>query len=142
MTSEMEMVEEIYSNNEERLGLIDTIIRFFEQNNFQPAIDHYELYLVLDEAITNAIEHGNKWDKNKKVKAQVQFDQNKSASITISDEGPGFNPQEIPGPTVNKENLSPRGRGIFIIKKFCKTTWNEKGNSITLSVGVNRKTDK
>jgi serine/threonine-protein kinase RsbW len=54
--------------------------------------------------------------------------------VTVTDEGPGFNPATIPDPTLpeNIEELS--GRGVFLMKKLADSiTFNEKGNSVTMN---------
>jgi CheY-like chemotaxis protein len=55
------------------------------------------------------------------------------ATITIRDEGQGFNPDQLPDPTVpaNLEKLS--GRGVLLMRTFMdEVSFNDKGNSVTL----------
>ncbi len=55
------------------------------------------------------------------------------ASITIEDEGPGFDPQELPDPTDPENLLKPHGRGILMMRLFLDDVrWNERGNKVTL----------
>jgi len=48
-----------------RKSIIDDIMNQLTINKVYVALDNLELYLVIDEAITNAMEHGNVWDHNK-----------------------------------------------------------------------------
>ncbi|MCS6928746.1 MAG: ATP-binding protein [Saprospiraceae bacterium] len=75
------------------------------------------ILLSLTEAVTNAMVHGNQGDSNKRVCISLRHEKN-VLSIRVSDEGPGFNPNEIPDPT-HPENLEAcSGRGIFIMRRL------------------------
>ncbi len=53
--------------------------------------------------------------------------------ISIRDEGPGFNPQNLPDPTDADHLDCPCGRGVFLIRSFMdEVRYNDKGNEITL----------
>lgn len=74
-----------------------------------------DMKLILDELLTNAIEHGNKYDISKKVIVKYRFNEKEEGiQIEISDEGEGF-PIDI---IKNPDNSSERGRGIFIVRKL------------------------
>tara|TARA_B100000886_G_C20363934_1_gene466479 strand:- start:401 stop:790 length:390 start_codon:yes stop_codon:yes gene_type:complete len=69
------------------------------------------------EAVNNAIVHGNKEDKNKKVKI-ILYKNKKSVRFVIEDEGIGFDYNNLPDPT-SPENIEKiKGRGIFLIKNL------------------------
>ncbi len=77
----------------------------------------YKVVLLVSEAVTNAIEHGNALDKSKKVTLDLKVN-NKRVQITVEDEGEGFDPAAIQDPT-NDENLfMDGGRGIFFIQEM------------------------
>ena len=111
---------------------IETIIKKINRHNVPVTLKRDEIYLVLDEAITNAMEHGNKWDPEKTVSISVTNGGSRLC-VCIEDEGDGF---DTAGTECNSSRncLAPRGRGIKIIKRFCKTRWNEKGNRIELFI--------
>ncbi|TSJ44636.1 ATP-binding protein [Mucilaginibacter corticis] len=86
----------------------------------------------LNEAVTNAIVHGNKLDPAKLVIVNVEVDPKRS-TWTITDEGEGFDYNHLPDPTAeeNLENLT--GRGVFIIKHLAdQCVFNTKGNEVEL----------
>jgi len=87
-----------------------------------------EIQLVLNEAISNAMEHGNNWDINKMVTTSVEkcF---KGFCVKIHDDGDGFSYLNLP---IKRDNYHLRGRGINIIQYYCECNWNEKGNEITV----------
>ncbi len=91
------------------------------------------LMTCLNEAVTNAIYHGNKQDPDKKVFVNLEVVNNKRLVFTISDEGNGFDFTNIPDPT-NLENLEKlTGRGVYIMKRLAdQCIFNSKGNEVEL----------
>lgn len=73
--------------------------------------------LILSEAVTNAIVHGNKEDPTKKVHVSVKVT-DASISADIKDEGPGFEPGQKKDPLKEENLLDTGGRGIFLIQQF------------------------
>ena len=55
------------------------------------------LAIAVTEAVNNAIIHGNKEDRNKKVAIEFTFEAD-MLTVTITDEGKGFNPQNLRDP--------------------------------------------
>jgi serine/threonine-protein kinase RsbW len=87
------------------------------------------LMTCLNEAVTNAIFHGNKQNPNKLVYLNLEIINQKRLVFTIADQGEGFNFNNLPDPTApeNLENLS--GRGVFIMKQLAdQCIFNTKGN--------------
>ena len=87
----------------------------------------------LSEAVINGIVHGNRQDPKKKVYINLEVIEDKRLIFTISDEGEGFDFNNLPDPTApeNIENLT--GRGVFIIKKLAdQCIFNSKGNELEL----------
>jgi serine/threonine-protein kinase RsbW len=87
----------------------------------------------LSEAVINGIVHGNRQSPEKKVYINLEVIENKRLIFTVSDEGEGFDFNNLPDPTApeNLENLT--GRGVFIIKKLAdQCIFNSKGNELEL----------
>jgi len=76
-----------------------------------------DLAISATELINNAIVHGNKSDPDKIVTILVEFT-NDSLTISITDQGPGFIPDEIPDPIADDNLLKETGRGIFIVRSL------------------------
>jgi serine/threonine-protein kinase RsbW len=95
--------------------------------------DNYGKILVATlEAVNNAITHGNKFNPSKMVLVEISVENNEM-EVTITDEGKGFNPANIPDPTKpeNIEELS--GRGVFLMTKLADSiSFNERGNSVKM----------
>lgn len=78
--------------------------------------DVYDNILIsLTEAVNNAIIHGNKADVSKYVKINCE-DQKSKVIISISDEGPGFDPNNVSDPTLQENLECCGGRGVHIMK--------------------------
>jgi anti-sigma regulatory factor (Ser/Thr protein kinase) len=115
-------------------NIIETIIGRIKDNSDSAKIDFEELFLIIDEALTNAMEHGNHWDPHKHVDVKITKT-NEYISVSIEDEGTGFNIDRYSEYDA-EPNLNPRGRGIQIIKHFCRPNWNNTGNKINFSIDI------
>ena len=73
--------------------------------------------MAVREAVTNAVLHGNKLDETKFVEVSLKILPG-SFEITVHDQGPGFNPSNIPDPTKEENILKTSGRGIFFMRNF------------------------
>jgi len=69
------------------------------------------------EAVTNAIQHGNKLDAEKKVDISFRIDPDRIL-ILVRDQGNGFDVKDIPNPLDSDNLLKPSGRGIFYMRTF------------------------
>ncbi|UEG53422.1 ATP-binding protein [Mucilaginibacter daejeonensis] len=86
----------------------------------------------LNEAAINAIVHGNKLDPDKKVIVNADVDA-KRAIWTITDEGEGFDFNNLPDPTAEENLEKLTGRGVFILKHLAdQCIFNSSGNEVEL----------
>jgi len=109
----------------------DRIIGALEAHGF-PARDVFGVRLALEEAVVNAIKHGNGLDPEKFVHVDCRVD-NERVTITIRDEGPGFDPGDVPDPTEEDNLDKPSGRGLMLMRAFMtRIEYNESGNQVTL----------
>jgi serine/threonine-protein kinase RsbW len=90
------------------------------------------MMICMNEAVINAIVHGNKQNPEKTVFVNADIE-NKKIVWTIADEGDGFDYNSLKDPTApeNLENLT--GRGVFILKQLAdQFVFNPKGNEVEL----------
>lgn len=88
--------------------------KFATKNGFDDSAV-YDISIALTELVNNAIHHGNKDDKSKMV--TVKFDSNdKRISISISDEGGGFNISNINDPLDPENIMAEHGRGLYLVR--------------------------
>ena len=73
--------------------------------------------LSLEEALINAIKHGNQLNKAKQVHVRYQIS-DRAFDIEIRDEGPGFDPDDVPDPTATENLERPCGRGLLLMRHY------------------------
>lgn len=73
--------------------------------------------LALREALANAIKHGNLQDTGKQVDVDLDLADGELV-LRVSDEGGGFDPDEVKDPLAPENRFRADGRGIFYMKKF------------------------
>ncbi len=93
----------------------------------------FDVRLSVEEAILNAIEHGNRRDASLAVDVFFEIDDEK-IEITIEDKGKGFSHSALPDPTTDENILRAHGRGVYLINKLMDDIrYNEKGNRVKLT---------
>jgi serine/threonine-protein kinase RsbW len=99
------------------------------------ASDHdvFSIKLALEEALVNAIKHGNQLDRSKKVHVAYRLLADRF-EIHISDEGCGFDPTDVPDPTAAENLERPCGRGLMLMRHYMsEVAFNARGNAVTMS---------
>ena len=92
----------------------------------------FAIRIALEEAMVNAIKHGNGLDPGKKVHVESRVTP-KRAEITIEDEGPGFDRGAIPDPTEDDNLDKPSGRGILLIEAYMDgVEWSRGGRRLRM----------
>ncbi len=90
--------------------------------------------MAVREAMINAVLHGNAYDPTKSV--NLTFEQNEGELIiTITDQGKGLDPAEVPDPLAPENLMKQSGRGIFLMRAFMDEVRFRKldpGTEITL----------
>lgn len=111
------MLEISIPSSIEYLPLVDTVCQAFcaWAGIHRDEADGISMAAV--EAATNAVVHGNKCQRSKKMKAVFEKSSCKLA-ISIMDEGEGFDPGAVPDPTAEENLLKESGRGIFIMNQI------------------------
>ena len=97
----------------------------------------FEIKLCVEEAVRNAIVHGNKSDPKRQIRMGYWMDEG-VLNIEIEDEGAGFDHKSVKDPTREENLLRNSGRGVYLIKKLMeKVEYNEKGNKIIMAKRIN-----
>jgi serine/threonine-protein kinase RsbW len=94
--------------------------------------DVFGVRLALEEALVNAIKHGNQMDPTKSVRIECTISP-ELVRVVIEDQGSGFQPETVPDPT-EEENLErPCGRGIMLMRAFMNhVEYQGRGNVLVL----------
>ena len=94
--------------------------------------DYARIMLTLSEAATNAIVHGNREETEKQVEIEATL-QNSTLSISVKDEGEGFNPDDIPDPLKDENLMKVGGRGVYLIQEYAdEVSFSENATRITM----------
>ena len=94
--------------------------------------DVFSIHLALEEALSNAIKHGNRSDPGKSVHIRCLLWPDR-VWIEIADEGTGFCVSEVPDPTRPDRIEVPTGRGMMLMRSFMsRVEYNELGNQVVM----------
>ena len=89
----------------------------------------FEIETAVRESLANAIRHGCRQDRSKRVECCVACDEAHGMLIVVRDPGPGFDPASIPNPIVGENVYSTHGRGIYLINQLMDEVRFERGGS-------------
>ena len=94
---------------------------------------YFAVKLALDEAVTNAIKHGNKFDKSKRVHVRAAVGDDEMW-VEVRDDGPGFVREHVPDPTADENLDKCSGRGLLLIEAYMSdVSWSADGRTIRMS---------
>jgi len=120
MSSQSEVDKPVVLSLDSSLDSVDRaeeeVLRFAEGHQFGEE-DMQKIGMAVRESMVNAVLHGNQYDPEKKAGLRVEM-HNGGIAITISDEGAGFDLEEVPDPLAQENLLRHSGRGIFLIRAF------------------------
>ena len=95
--------------------------------------DIFSIKLALEEALVNAIKHGNQMDPDKRVFVTYRVSPHRF-EVKITDEGMGFNPEDVPDPTEEINIERPCGRGLLLMRGFMtEVIYHPPGNSVSMA---------
>jgi serine/threonine-protein kinase RsbW len=119
----------IPSDTEQAREVLNEILAKLGENGWGE--EHtFGIHLAVEEALMNSIKHGNQLDPAKFVTIDFHFNA-KIMQITFEDEGDGFDPNDVPDPTLEENLELPSGRGLMLMRTFMNTVeYNEKGNRV------------
>lgn len=84
--------------------------------------------IALREAVANAIKHGNRQDRAKRVFLSFAAE-GSVLTIVVADEGEGFDPGRLADPLAPENQMKTSGRGIFYMKTFMDDVTFARGES-------------
>ncbi|WP_164100990.1 ATP-binding protein [Candidatus Laterigemmans baculatus] len=97
-----------------------------------PAAELFHVQLAYEEAIVNAIRHGNEFAADKTVQVRLSCTADE-VRIEIADMGPGFDPDSLPDPRAEDRLEVPGGRGVMLIHELMsEVTYHPPGNRVTM----------
>jgi serine/threonine-protein kinase RsbW len=106
ISSEFRLVDVVHAASETIAGLAG-----FETD------DALNVGIAVREAVINAIVHGNKQDRTRKVEVSLHARPH-SIRARVRDQGTGFDSAATPDPTVGDNRFRSSGRGILVMRAF------------------------
>ena len=122
----------IQARSPEELDLFFETLEIWMRALGYPRRDTFAVRLALYEAVSNAFVHGNGRDRSKIIHIRYLVTMT-DVLLEVEDEGPGFDPSQVPDPTSSPYVDRPGGRGLLLMRTFM--TWvrfNPQGNRVTL----------
>jgi serine/threonine-protein kinase RsbW len=111
------------------LGVSRLIAFLSEEFGFSPEDSRVNLPMVIDEALSNAIIHGNRTDENLKVHVRIYIS-NSRIRIQIEDQGEGFDPEDVENPTKQENIYKGSGRGIYLLRELMDSVEFKNGGRL------------
>jgi len=123
LVENIRIVESFVDNAKEKYSLTDDV--------------YGNIMIAVIESVNNAITHGNKTDKTKNVSLSTSLLEEQIKFI-ISDEGEGFDHEDLPDPTAPENIEKVGGRGIFLIKHLAdEVHFEDNGRTLELTFYLN-----
>ena len=124
-----ELKQQICSKADDATSFVRDVVRRLKRYEWQDK-DVFGIHMALEEALMNAIKHGNANDCTKKVFAVIRIRENSFYS-KIQDEGQGFDPNSVPDPCDEANLLKASGRGVALIRNLVdEVSYNSAGNTV------------
>ena len=111
------------------LGVNHLISMLLKEFLFPTADYRINIPLACDEALTNAMIHGNGTDPDKKVSVQIYISSSR-IKLRIKDQGEGFDVTEVENPTAGANVLRSSGRGVYLMKSIMDTVVYKDGGRV------------
>jgi serine/threonine-protein kinase RsbW len=108
--------------------LVERLMRVIEGSHCVPG-EESAVELALDEALDNAVVHGNRMDRQKLVHILCRCEPGKGISVVVRDQGQGFDPCAVPDPTAAENIGADHGRGIWLMKSVMDEVSFERGGT-------------
>lgn len=120
-TGVKEVLDHHYSSTLESVDLAESeILKAAEDSGFGED-DQHRIGMAVRECMVNAVVHGNRYNRNKKVHVKVFVEnppEGTRLTIRVTDQGEGFEMHEVPDPLHDNNLLRHSGRGLFLMGAF------------------------
>src|SRR4051794_5471607 len=98
--------------------------------------------VAVRESVINAIKHGNREHPEKVVTIEFAFTPIEDPTqlvVSVTDQGEGFEPQEVADPLAPENILKSSGRGIFFMRSFMDDVQLDRGPDGGMQVRMMKK---
>jgi serine/threonine-protein kinase RsbW len=122
-----EVLDQYYASSLDSVDLAEAeILKVAEETGFDED-ERHRIGMAVRECMVNAVVHGNRYNRNKKVHVNVSIERPGEGSggssgsrftIRVTDQGEGFEMEEVPDPLHHNNLLRHSGRGLFLMGAF------------------------
>ncbi len=124
------------SSDLEELNKLEAFVRNITDAVSCDADKAHQIMLVLTEAVTNAILHGNEQKPEKSVEVTAVLSPERVV-LSVRDQGTGFDPESIPNPLKDENLLKSSGRGVWLMREFAdEVRFRDHGREVELEFHV------
>lgn len=106
----------VNSTHQDLANVVDFLDAFAQEQGWDDDLRD-RVVLVGSEAVTNAMDHGNKFDADKEVIIHLDVSAERVV-LSVQDEGEGFVRSQVADPLADENLLRDSGRGLFIIEEL------------------------
>ena len=122
-----------FDSKPENIAVVEKLIDKISADHGIVAEHYGNVLIAMTEGVNNAIVHGNKLDETKSVSVSCAIDQ-KTLVFRITDEGPGFDYENLPDPTAPENIEKPHGRGVFLMRHLAdECAFEDEGRIVELT---------
>ena len=122
-----------FDSKPENIAVVEKLIDKISADHGIVAEHYGNVLIAMTEGVNNAIVHGNKLDETKSVSVSCAIDQ-KTLVFRITDEGPGFDYDNLPDPTAPENIEKPHGRGVFLMRHLAdECAFEDEGRIVELT---------
>ena len=108
---------------------VDQLMRFILKLR---SADGADIGMALHEALANDVIPGNDENSCKRIYVECRCYMDREVSITVRDEGRGFDSSAVLHPTFLENLLFTHGRGIYLIKTLMDEVFFEEGGAVVI----------
>jgi serine/threonine-protein kinase RsbW len=111
-------------------GAVTKVLRSLQENGCCQDLGNVQL--ALQEALMNAILHGNRSDPEKYVRMCLAIEEGGGIIIVVKDSGSGFDPSKLADPTIGENIYLEGGRGVYLIQQLMDEVQYKFGDGTAL----------
>ena len=128
----MKIVQQLYSRFDHLPPFISSVLDQLKREVPLSEDETFNIRLALEESLTNAVKHGNKFNPALMVNVEVEY-KNGRLTMTVKDQGAGFDFDHVPDPTLEERRMLTCGRGICLMRKIMdKVEFSNGGRRIQM----------
>ena len=122
-----------FDSKPENIAVVEKLIDKISADHGIVAEHYGNVLIAMTEGVNNAIVHGNKLDETKSVSVSCSINE-KTLVFRITDEGPGFDYDNLPDPTAPENIEKPHGRGVFLMRHLAdECAFEDEGRIVELT---------